>query len=1052
MTRFPTLVRHADTSRRGSVPVIYLHTLGDTLIKVGEKEIRPTSPMVFAALLYLAVERGRRVPRAALQEMLFPHADERSGAHSLRQLLYKLRQLGVPMEANGTFVLIGTEHVALDDVESFATSAQEDTPERIGFGFLPSYEPELSESFREWLGQARASANAKVSQSLAHMIRSRREALNWPAVDKYARLLLEVDPLNEEATLALAESAALTGSKAAALHMLEAFERETGRSDLRLQASLLRRRISERSTDAFQRTPSIPFVGREAEVFDLMRHVASARAGNPSFLVIAGEPGIGKSRLVAETIGLAALEGTSVHVVRCRPHYSSRPLSVFIDLIPPLRNCRGALGASPESLARLKLLTSHGEISADHPVDLRDTIARSEFLLAAVRDLIDAVASECPLLIAVEDAQWADPDSLREMRGLIQRISGRPLLLICTTRNLSVFRNACALDDNTEVRRLKPLAVEPMTRLASGLFPVAHRGEDTTAVARWCVRSAAGNPFFLQMLCSHYTRTGQAYEVPPDMASAIVRRLEQLPQHCRRLLEFSALLGRHATIDTLLSLSESTPLQLLDAVQQLEEDGYVLYADDAIRITHELLSDSIVGLLPPLSRRVLHSCVAAVLERRYDATNDAALLWDCAEQWSLSGETDKAIQFLRRCAQHAGQIGRAPQGVMLLQRAKALARYATDLTDITGELVLASKAAGRWEDAEKYSKELLAASPRQGTRRHTNLEMVGIEASWAQSLRAPEALEQLQSCLNAAEAPVDHRIDAARIIVRIAHELGDGQLATKAFEAVEPYLGESSVEYAPRLLPVIYHLCFGDRDKALCLARKLVVDLEHFDSLTHKFRVAMNSCITLGMLGAPDESLQLAAHCGQRAASYGMTVWEYDFTITACWTRLSIEEFEEAEKWHHVSERLSECTDGVLLKQRLVANRLELALWQKDMAVAQACYDAVAAVGFGDSMRGNAYLRGTELKLRQLDPSFQVDEAVLRDLKSLHHNTKRLTCADGLTAAIGEALRRRGRLEELGEFLGEYLSISRRERTEPPPSIMRLRQYRTLSAASKPEA
>ena len=70
--------------------MLYLHTLGDALIKVDEKEIRPTSPLMFAALLYLGMERGHRVPRTALQEMLFPNANERSGAHSVRQLLYKL--------------------------------------------------------------------------------------------------------------------------------------------------------------------------------------------------------------------------------------------------------------------------------------------------------------------------------------------------------------------------------------------------------------------------------------------------------------------------------------------------------------------------------------------------------------------------------------------------------------------------------------------------------------------------------------------------------------------------------------------------------------------------------------------------------------------------------------------------------------------------------------------------------------------------------------------------------------------------------------------------
>ena len=70
--------------------MITLQTLGDAVIKVGDREVRPTSPIVFAALLYLGVERGQRVPRAALQELLFPKAGERSGAHSLRQLLYRV--------------------------------------------------------------------------------------------------------------------------------------------------------------------------------------------------------------------------------------------------------------------------------------------------------------------------------------------------------------------------------------------------------------------------------------------------------------------------------------------------------------------------------------------------------------------------------------------------------------------------------------------------------------------------------------------------------------------------------------------------------------------------------------------------------------------------------------------------------------------------------------------------------------------------------------------------------------------------------------------------
>src|SRR5881409_2052194 len=135
--------------------MIYLHTIGDALIKVGEKEIRPTSPLVFAALLNLGTQRGRRVPRAALQELLFPNADERSGAHSLRQLLYKLRQLGTPIHVDSLSVEVSPEDVneRILELEVLGESNGSGTNLRE---VLPGYEGINSVPFREWLGVTRS--------------------------------------------------------------------------------------------------------------------------------------------------------------------------------------------------------------------------------------------------------------------------------------------------------------------------------------------------------------------------------------------------------------------------------------------------------------------------------------------------------------------------------------------------------------------------------------------------------------------------------------------------------------------------------------------------------------------------------------------------------------------------------------------------------------------------------------------------------------------------------------------------------------------------------
>src|SRR5438132_2175453 len=281
--------------------MLYLHTLGDALIKVGEKEIRPTAPLVFAALLYLGMERGRRVPRAALQELLFSKVDERSGAHSLRQLLYKLRQLGAPIEADASSVTVQADLVCDDTAELSRTNGHSKNAERYAIGFLPDYEPRLSDRYDEWIEQRRSSVGAEIRRQLVTAMTSSRESVNWSAVERYAQLILGMDPFNEEATLALAEAAALSGAKVEALTILARYENETGRRDLRLPAALLRRRISEQIPDVKRRAFDMPFVGREADVDGVRHEMLHARHGHPSLVVIAGEPGIGKTRLLDET-------------------------------------------------------------------------------------------------------------------------------------------------------------------------------------------------------------------------------------------------------------------------------------------------------------------------------------------------------------------------------------------------------------------------------------------------------------------------------------------------------------------------------------------------------------------------------------------------------------------------------------------------------------------------------------------------------------------------------------------------------------------------------
>jgi hypothetical protein len=118
--------------------------------------------------------------------------------------------------------------------------------------------------------------------------------------------------------------------------------------------------------------------------------------------------------------------------------------------------------------------------------------------------------------------------------------------------------------------------------------------------------------------------------------------------------------------------------------------------------------------------------------------------------------------------------------------------------------------------------------------------------------------------------------------------------------------------------------------------------------------------------------------------------------------------------------------------------RFEIAIWKKDALRARTTLEDLAKAVTGDSLRGRAYLRGAEVRLLQLDPNFDCDDRTLQELEMLHEAAKTLMVADGMTVALGEALKRRGRLKDLSILLQDYLHHSRRDRAPISPPLAEL--------------
>ena len=265
-------------------PVLRVSVIGTCAISLGRTRVRPDASVLFALLLYLALRAGSRVTRSELLNLFWSDNPDAAHRHALRQLLYRVRRAGLSLDEDGSAFTIDPASVATDigalgNPDWDATVALADIPSPSAI--LASYQPQITPAYAEWIDSVRTAANARIrSAALRHIARGRREG-RWSDVETAARLCLATDPLNEEATLALAEAIAMGGSKADALRLLDAYIWELGDREktIGLPAKLLRRRISDQPSFRTQPSGEPPLVARADDLAWLNTQLDTAATG-----------------------------------------------------------------------------------------------------------------------------------------------------------------------------------------------------------------------------------------------------------------------------------------------------------------------------------------------------------------------------------------------------------------------------------------------------------------------------------------------------------------------------------------------------------------------------------------------------------------------------------------------------------------------------------------------------------------------------------------------------------------------------------------------------
>lgn len=440
------------------------------------------------------------------------------------------------------------------------------------------------------------------------------------------------------------------------------------------------------------------FVGREKELAQLRAAVDELCAGQGGILFAVGDLGLGKTRLLAELEKIVEQRATLFQAF-CAAVPAPPPYGPFAAIL------RAWSGAEPDDEADVVSLQRQlGRLDGIAP-DTADGLARLLNLdhgdgrlmvepIPAFADWIKALASERPLVIALDDVHWLEPSSALLALELCELAMRLPILLVLTLRpdheshgwRLRTSARAAHPSRARELR-LEGLSDEHAREL---LFELAPTTESATVDE--IVRRAEGNPLFLEQLLRAVGERGSlaaepsdvrtvatARLLPPALASIFVGRIDRLPLEARSVAQTAAAIGRTFSKDLLTRVVDPATAKvglptLIDAGIVTEHDSE---PDQTWSFTHALLRDAALSTLVRRRRREIFGRVAAALEQSVGAAHDehVELL---AYYYARSDENERALHYQERAAEKAFRVGANTEASDRLRQAAQLAEQLDD--------------------------------------------------------------------------------------------------------------------------------------------------------------------------------------------------------------------------------------------------------------------------------------------------------------------------------------------------------------------------------------
>jgi class 3 adenylate cyclase/predicted ATPase len=424
-------------------------------------------------------------------------------------------------------------------------------------------------------------------------------------------------------------------------------------------------------------------VGREEEIAMLMRRWERARQGDGQLVLVVGEPGIGKSRMIEEFHARLRETPHTWSEWSCSQLLQNTPLHPIAEWgrqrfggtdVP----AKQRLGDLESSLVQVKLdpkanvpfLAPLLDIPLPpEPVPPLPPEEVRQRQLAALTNWVMAAARSQPIVLALEDVHWADPTTLDLFRGIAERGALAPLLVLITAR--PEFRPAWGARSHHGTISLVPLDRDQVRRMVSDL---AARHALTKDVIEGVTERTGGVPLFIEEVTRLLLERGEQggiQAIPPTLQQSLAARLDRLGP-AREVAQVGAVVGRDFSYALLRSVAgmEDEPLQA--ALERLAEADILLVqglppASD-YRFKHALIQDAAYENLLKSRRQVLHRCVGEVLRDQF-AASAAAEPELLARHFTQAGLIEAAIEWWGKAGQRSLERSALVEGIGHLARA-----------------------------------------------------------------------------------------------------------------------------------------------------------------------------------------------------------------------------------------------------------------------------------------------------------------------------------------------------------------------------------------------